>query len=855
VGVESVRVFEASDLAPGFRSLGGLELELECSDHARACTLRATLRNRGSEPIALEGVTLHMRWRGHAQRSHRFLRHGWQSWSLTQAQALDGDGTPEFPSGAWLRGMHHCLGEQAADRVGWHESHTLSAIAGDVGGPACVAGVLESGQCFGLVHLLREDETDDERPVRIDVELRLEVPLEPGEVRRLDAVRVAVGEDPSRLLEDFAELWGREANARRSGAFRSGWCSWYQFFHAVSEEDLLRNLDGLVAAREQGELSVDVVQLDDGYQRALGDWLETNEKFPSGLPKLADAIRSAGFAAGIWTAPFAVSRESALGSANPAWMLGAGDGNGGWLRGTLNPEWTAEGWCYVLDPSRPEVTAHLEGLFRELVALGFDYLKLDFLYMPAMYGVAHDPRLTRAERLGRGLQAIRAGAGEGAFLLGCGSPLGPAVGWVDGMRIGPDVAPSWGVDAPLVVPGLESTLPSTHNALRSISNRAFMHRRLWQNDPDCLMVRTRDTALAPFEIHSLAAAIAITGGLPVFSDDLPLQGELARRGVQATIDAARAVDGAALVGGARVLGLLDEHPWDLVIASEGTRATVAAINTGDARLIRRIPLESIGLLRAPGKVAPVPLTGAEPGVGASVADGFLELDLPAHQSAVLQLERARELALFCDFDGTFSVQDVGSTLAQQHLGDRRIELWQRYDRGELDAWEYAVELFRGFALPPAELDAFLGTIDLDPGARALVDWCGERSVPLRILSDGFDYNLDRLQSIHEVAFEYTANHLEPDPAGWRLSPGARNPGCACGTGSCKRGLIQAWRAQHPGSFCVHVGNGRVSDLCGAEEADLAFAKDTLAPALDERGGRYRPFETLHDVLGVLDGLV
>ncbi len=126
---------------------------------------------------------------------------------------------------------------------------------------------------------------------------------------------------------------------------------------------------------------------------------------------------------------------------------------------------------------------------------------------------------------------------------------------------------------------------------------------------------------------------------------------------------------------------------------------------------------------------------------------------------------------------------------------------------------------------------------------------------MRILSDGFDHNLERLQAMHDLRFEYSANHLESGESGWRLSPGARNPGCACGTGSCKRGLIQAHRARHPDHFCVHIGNGRVSDLCGAEEADLAFAKDTLAPALLERGRHFRPFETLHDVVAVLRGLV
>jgi len=51
---------------------------------------------------------------------------------------------------------------------------------------------------------------------------------------------------------------------------------------------------------------------------------------------------------------------------------------------------------------------------------------------------------------------------------------------------------------------------------------------------------------------------------------------------------------------------------------------------------------------------------------------------------------------------------------------------------------------------------------------------------------------------------------------------------------------------------AHIGNGRVSDLCGAEEADLAFAKDTLAEALEERGQPFHSFVTLEDVVDELE---
>lgn len=211
----------------------------------------------------------------------------------------------------------------------------------------------------------------------------------------------------------------------------------------------------------------------------------------------------------------------------------------------------------------------------------------------------------------------------------------------------------------------------------------------------------------------------------------------------------------------------------------------------------------------------------------------------------------RPLAVFCDFDGTFSVQDVGSTLAQREMPEKRQRLWARFEQGEFTPWTYAAALFDGFAFSEKKLEAFLETIDLDPGAQAMLAWCADRSVPFKILSDGFDWNLERLQTMKGVRFEYRANHLEYEGDLWRVAPGGRNESCGCGTGTCKRAQIGAYRATNKDAFCVHIGNGRVSDLCGALAADLAFAKDTLAPALEEKKHPYVAFDTLHDVLAVL----
>jgi 2,3-diketo-5-methylthio-1-phosphopentane phosphatase len=528
---------------------------------------------------------------------------------------------------------------------------------------------------------------------------------------------------------------------------------------------------------------------------------------------------------------------------HPDWLLRrAGEP----FAGLVHPSWSPAGWVYALDPSREAVREHLLRTHAAIAEMGFAYQKLDFLYVAAMQADAADPGRTRAERLRLGLDAIRAGAGEASFLLGCGCPLGAAIGVVDGMRIGPDVAPHWRPEPDLPVPGIEEALPSTRSAIRSIYARAFMHRRYWLNDPDCLMARSRETRLSPDEVGSLAAAIAVTGGMALFSDDLAALSEGDRARVRETLRLARESDDAASRGAARPLRLLaEELPAGAALRTPAS-GLAALLNGADAPRALRVPLAELG---GPARVVPAP---ALTGVLVELRGDAVAAELAAHASALARLRGAPALAVFCDFDGTFARLDVGSTIARTYLPERRAQLWGRYERGEIRAWQYNEALLAGLALPEAELDAFLRTVELDPGAPALVAWCEARGVPFRVLSDGFDRNLDRLQQLHGVRFAYDANRLWYERGSWRIAPGHPDPSCACGTGTCKRGRIRAFRGEHPGSTVVHVGDGRVSDLCAALEADLVFAKHTLAEELAGRGVGFEPFGDLRDVVAALE---
>ena len=823
-------------LAAGRQRFGPFELAAALDSGDDTACLDVIVRNLAEVPLHVEALVVGFRWREADADSVRFLRHGWQSWSETRSCALDEHGDAPFPSGPWLRGLHHAVGQPPDDRQGWHESHLVS-VAEDGAGRVCLAGVIERGVGTGLVYWQR-----DAHGIRVEVEVRIEASLAARESRELDRVQVALGRDANRLLEDYAHELGQANGARIASPFQVGWCSWYQFFHAVTEDDLLRNLEALTARRDQ--IPVDVVQLDDGYQRAVGDWLETNEKFPRGLAPLAQEIRAAGFRPGIWTAPFCVVSESRLFEAHPEWLLRQGDGL---HRGLLHREWSESGEVYVLDTSRDDVTRHLMRTFAGLAGMGFGYQKLDFLYTAAMQADAADASATRAQRVRWGLEAIRDGAGDEAFLLGCGCPIGAAVGVVDGMRIGPDTAPRWDVRPADAIPGIEPTLPAAANALRNLHGRAWMHRRLWQNDPDCLMVRSRDTELSADEVTTLAAAIAASGGMVMLSDEISNLGddELAR--IRQVTALARDVDTGGETGTARAIALLEEGgPRGLVSRASSSVLALLTNGSDDDAAVEASLSERI---RKRGPLPPEPLLGTRDPEPRD--DGLLRATLRPHASLLVRATGAVRLAVFCDYDGTFAVQDVGSTLAMRHAGERRKELWPRLVAGEFTPWAYNMELLDGLRLPEETLDAFLKTVEPMPGAHELVAWCEAHSIPFRILSDGFDRNLDRLQELHGVRFAYDANRLWYDHGAWRLAPGAPDPTCSCGTGVCKAGRIRELRTIHPGATVVHIGNGRVSDLCGARAADVVFAKDTLAEELESQGVEFEPFEDLHQVL---DGL-
>jgi alpha-galactosidase len=97
----------------------------------------------------------------------------------------------------------------------------------------------------------------------------------------------------------------------------TGWTSWYHYYEAVTEKDIMDNL----AAMQAHHYPIDYFQIDDGYQQMVGDWLDINSKFPSGMPAITKRIRSAGYTPGLWLAPFSAQFKSDLVAQHPEWVV------------------------------------------------------------------------------------------------------------------------------------------------------------------------------------------------------------------------------------------------------------------------------------------------------------------------------------------------------------------------------------------------------------------------------------------------------------------------------------------------------------------------------------------------------
>ncbi len=209
-------------------------------------------------------------------------------------------------------------------------------------------------------------------------------------------------------------------------------------------------------------------------------------------------------------------------------------------------------------------------------------------------------------------------------------------------------------------------------------------------------------------------------------------------------------------------------------------------------------------------------------------------------------DSAKKIKIFCDFDGTVTIGDVGdfffSTFTRQQSLDA-VELWEA---GKIDSREMYLRTVDLLQLTPQEYENFLDQQQLDPYFPMFVQQCQQFNIPVTILSDGLDFYINPLLARHGLAhLQVYANEMHWNGHGkFEIKFPFYDHTCGY-CANCKG--YQLRRLRQPDDMMVFIGDG-LSDLCGVKEADLVLAKDVLASYCDQKKITYIPYQNFADLL-------
>ena len=379
----------------------------------------------------------------------KYYRHGWQSWSLAAW-------TDPTPLPVQMPAIFHPL---QVDAQHVHKKYLNGSWLGAIeftDGNILLLGALATDANVSLV------------------ENQLSGQSEADEIEWF----IAFGQE-NICFEEYAKQLGNRLGATKKNTAPRVWCSWYSLYYVIDEPILHKIFNAL------DDLPFDVLQVDDGWQMDIGDW-EANRKFPSGMNALADKIKSTGRRAGLWLAPLIATKSSRLFHQHADWFLR--DERGRYVSAGFN--WGEP--LYALDTTHPDVSSWLVALMKQVRSWGFDYLKLDFLYAGALKGKRYKD-MPREATYRESLRVMREAMGEDAFFLTCGTPILPAIGLCDAIRIGPDVSRKWENyrDAVLFY---NPTIPGAKNAIRTVLHRLWL-QPLLHIDPDVVYFESKENLL------------------------------------------------------------------------------------------------------------------------------------------------------------------------------------------------------------------------------------------------------------------------------------------------------------------------------------------------------------------------
>lgn len=285
-----------------------------------------------------------------------------------------------------------------------------------------------------------------------------------------------------------------------------GFCSWYDRFNHIDQDYIAARLNEMAMSKSANE---NVFQIDDGYQKTIGDWNIPAEGFKDGIESSVLKIVDRRVTPGIWIAPFVAMEFSELVKDHPEFLVR--DENGSPVVCGDFAHWG--GKFLALETEHEGVRSYLESVIDRFAKAGVKLIKADFLYASSMiprFGKTRAELGSRAHQWFSDICYIR-----GIQLLSCGSQFSTALGRCDYLRVGPDFSPHWhdvkeghaSREKPSVPQGVVNTLTRYH-----------LDGHFVKNDPDVVLFRKENTTLTLGEKKTLGRINGTFGSLVFCSD-------------------------------------------------------------------------------------------------------------------------------------------------------------------------------------------------------------------------------------------------------------------------------------------------------------------------------------------------
>ena len=215
----------------------------------------------------------------------------------------------------------------------------------------------------------------------------------------------------------------------------------------------------------------------------------------------------------------------------------------------------------------------------------------------------------------------------------------------------------------------------------------------------------------------------------------------------------------------------------------------------------------------------------------------------------------RTIKVFVDFDGTITLEDVGEAIFKK-FGEtekvkRIIEDLLSDKISSRQCWDELCDSVDN--INKVELDEFIDLLDVDPTFIPFVKFCDENKIDMVVLSDGFDYYIDRLFNKAGLAgLKYYSNKLFVDETGILKAEYPYFDVDSPTSANCKKNHIINHSSDD--EYTVYIGDGN-SDKDAAQYCDFIFAKDGLARFCSMERISFYPFRDFNEVQNKLTELM